>query len=69
MIFCAKCKKQLVCVKNGVTLTWCHVNRRQGDLYRCPKCEHQIITGLSEPYHATGPVDPKWSIEMEGSNG
>jgi hypothetical protein len=47
---CAKCNKEMVCFKNGVSVAPTHNPRwtRRGDSYRCPTCLATVVTGLNK---------------------
>jgi hypothetical protein len=49
---CVNCEVMLVCAGNGIAVgseanpIWV----KNGDLYRCPRCGIEVITGLGEGY-------------------
>lgn len=51
-VFCAKCKRFMEAEKNGVTVEEMMEGNRpyklwKADLYQCPKCGNEIITGFA----------------------
>lgn len=52
---CAKCNKELTCIKNNIPLIHFLNSRKEdgidvvrfGDLYECNKCHCQVVIGLS----------------------
>ena len=53
MIVCPKCKKELVCKKNGTTVRY-NTNGEHcyaGDLFQCPTCSFEVINTRSESHY------------------
>ncbi len=46
---CVECNERFYCEKNQVYVKYGDGGVQAGDLYECPNCHRQIITGLSEP--------------------
>lgn len=42
-IFCVKCKKELVCVENGIIVRWNKYWCRVSDRYKCPVCDCRLL--------------------------
>ncbi len=36
-------------VRNGIIIPYGDTSARHGDLYRCPECKTEIVTGFGEP--------------------
>lgn len=51
MNLCIPCKKMYKCTKTGATISFGNNACRTGDVYTCPGCDHQIITGTGATYH------------------
>ena len=65
IIICAKCGSILKCKKNGVTVRYgYYAGYFRGDLYYCPNCGYEIITGLSKEI-----FDPEFNPEYDFSEG
>ncbi len=48
-ILCAKCGKMMKVIKNGVTVRYgLYQGYFRADLYECPQCGIQVISGLSD---------------------
>lgn len=55
---CGKCRVDMKIKKNGVTVGRAADSKwvRQGDLWVCPKCQQEVLTGFGTPYNGeTGP--------------
>lgn len=51
---CNRCKRLMPCVRNEVPVKDEATEKfpstvRYGDLYECPGCGHQIVTGFGQP--------------------
>ena len=50
---CVKCKVEYICEKNEFVVTWTKKGRlvyqKNGDKFKCPKCEHEIVVGFGSP--------------------
>ena len=44
---CVPCNRRYICEKNGVTVLYAEDTVQAGDLWKCPSCYHQIVTGFS----------------------
>lgn len=51
---CWKCKLEMHCKQNDFRVDIECFLSRLGDLYECPECHCQIVTGFGEPFD---PVD------------
>lgn len=52
--FCVKCSIRMNCVKNQVYLVHKNDFVQESDLYECPNCQTQILTGYGQPILALG---------------
>ena len=60
VMFCVRCGRVLECVKNGVEVKVNHGAYAHADLYRCPSCGFEIVTGLGSYYpepETNNPID------------
>lgn len=48
---CVKCQLSMRVMLNGVKVRYSHDTAQNGDLYKCPKCKNEIITGFGQPYY------------------
>jgi hypothetical protein len=65
MQICAKCKKEMTCIKTGVICRWGADHCYAGDKYECLGCGAQTINANSSPYHYEGPIDSDRLIQMD----
>lgn len=51
MIICINCKKEMVCIKNGVDVRYGkdHTHAYSGDLYECSKCYYKVVFTNTTP--------------------
>ncbi len=47
---CAPCETSMVSWKNGVIVHYAFTSYQMGDLYRCPVCGSEIITGFGRKH-------------------
>jgi len=52
--FCVKCSRRMCCVKNEVYLVKKNDYVQAADLYQCPNCQTQILSGYGQPTLAKG---------------
>lgn len=50
MLICNKCKKEMKCVRTGVTVRFTSSWVYSADLFECQSCGNQIIKCASEGY-------------------
>ena len=63
LIFCVKCGKIMKVKKMGVTLRYgYYAGYFRGDLYKCPNCGHEVITGLGSEI-----FDPEYKVDYDFS--
>ena len=63
VMICVKCGSILKCRKNGVAVRYgYYAGYFMGDLYYCPNCGYEIITGLG-----TEIFDPEFNPEYDFS--
>lgn len=60
MNICAKCRKEMKCVKTGATVHFRHGHTYSGDAYECPECGARIIIGCDHPYH----TEDHWAVDF-----
>lgn len=67
---CVPCERFYRCEKNELLFLLHNVSIWEGDLYKCPKCNHQIIVGIAEEPLVTQ-FDPnfrqwceKWDVTL-----
>jgi hypothetical protein len=62
MLFCAACRVELQCAKNGFGIRFPTDHVYAGDLFRCPSCEMMVIKAAGSAV-----FDPGQKIEtIEG---
>ena len=49
-LMCVKCAVNFTCDKNGVTVVMPQDSVIEADLYECPKCGVQILSGFAQMY-------------------
>jgi DNA-directed RNA polymerase subunit RPC12/RpoP len=65
MNICTDCKKEMVCIKNGMIARWGQNHCYAGDLYQCPECNMEILTGLGKPFYSDNPIAESLLIQMD----
>lgn len=59
MVLCAKCKKEMKCIKSGARIIYdggFHVY--YGDLMGCIECGSEVVIANSTPWNLINPVTP-----------
>lgn len=55
MVVCVECKKEMVCVENGLGVRYGNSHVYAGDKYQCKKCLKEIIytnnSSIHDPDH------------------
>ena len=61
MLVCPKCKKELVCKKNGTTVRYRESGEHcyAGDLFQCPTCGFEVVNTRNESFY-----DPNARLEQ-----
>lgn len=52
--FCVKCSIRMHCIQNEVYLVHKNDYVQAADLYQCPNCQTQILSGYGQPVLALG---------------
>ena len=64
MIICTPCKREMICSRTGVTVTWNHSHRRPADEFRCQGCGSVVCVANDASYHSDSPVEADKHLEM-----
>jgi len=51
MLVCSKCKKEMICERNGVVAVWNGNHCYVGDQYKCTVCGNQTLVTNPSPYY------------------
>lgn len=65
MQICAKCKKEMTCVKTGVVCRWGEVHCYAGDKYKCPQCDSEVIHTSRTPFYSDKEIPSELLIQMD----
>ena len=65
MIICTKCKKEMICDKNGVGADFGNGHVYAGDRYKCPKCGGMVLVTNPSASHDPEYVGQEEYIKME----
>ena len=60
---CVACQTSMRAEKNGVTVHYAYDTYQMGDLYKCPVCGNEIITGFGQKYER--PLGWKYDYERK----
>ena len=67
MIVCAKCRKEMRCVKNGSDIVFnggTYVY--PADQYECPQCGALVnVSDATEGFHNPNPVESPYDVRMD----
>jgi len=53
---CVKCETSMIAYRNGITVKYSHDSYQSGDVYKCPICDVEIVTGFGQKYYNWGYV-------------
>jgi len=64
MQICAKCKKEMTCVKTGVVCKWGANHCYAGDMFECMECGIKTINTNNEPFWSSNTTSNDLLIQM-----
>jgi len=67
MTVCAKCRREMVCVKTGVDAVFGDTHCYRGDAFECPECKARVLRCNVNPYYNPDALkgEPGKFIKME----
>ena len=72
MVVCAKCKKEMRCIKTGMTVRYREEGEHAfaGDMFECPVCKATIAVTNSNSYYDEGAKRATdWDVWMDADKG